>query len=299
MQNDYQARIVKHLEKASGWGAFDNARVFDDFLTLARISLEALPRHLASAQATGKLAEDNDEGQKFFADFHNRYSPSCIEQFAQAFAALMESTEEWQDTIGNVYMEFGYPSKGGGQFFTPYPIAAMMAAINAEGIEREVHDRIKEAIAQSIEAQALLFAGLVISDPDEARSHYLNKVIPAAAPFIKPITVNDCACGSGVMFIAFAEQCPRWALDYGLIQFYGQDIDQTCVDMAKINCMLYGLNGYRMKPVLELSKYELAAIPEPYQSKYQQVIDHPETAPAAAQDIAAWKAAQLTQATLF
>jgi type I restriction-modification system DNA methylase subunit len=36
-------------------------------------------------------------------------------------------------------------------------------------------------------------------------------------------------------------------LDWGFVQFYGQDIDQTCVQMAQINMMLHGLNGYSMK----------------------------------------------------
>jgi hypothetical protein len=176
----------------------------------------------------------------------------------------------------------------------------MMAIIEAQsfadgkGIEREVHDRIKDALSKSIEGQALLFAGLVINDPEEARAHFFNRIIPAALPHVQPITVNDPACGSGVMFLAFAEQCPRWALDYGLIQFYGMDIDQTCVDMARINCMLYGLNSYRMRHVLELSKYDLEAIPEPYQSKYKEVVEHPETAPVIAEELS-----QYQQASLF
>jgi type I restriction-modification system DNA methylase subunit len=285
MRNEYRDRIIRHLEKAGGWSGADNSQTFDDFLSIALVTLEAVPRHFASAKATGKLAEDTDEGKAVFQRIRDRYKPSSIEEFTKAFAALLDSASEWGDTIGNVYMEFGYPSTRSGQFFTPYPIAKMNAKMLASNVEREVHDRVKEAISQSIEAQALLFAGLVISDPDEAFSHYVTRVIPAASPHIKPITVNDPACGSGVMFIAFAEQCPRWALDLGLIQFYGMDIDQTCVDMARINCMLYGLNGYRMRHVLELSKYDLQAIPEPYQSKYQEVIEQPEKLPEVTQEL--------------
>ena len=50
--------------------------------------------------------------------------------------------------------------------------------------------------------------------------------------------------------------------------------------------MLYGLNGYRMKPVLELSKYELEAIPEPYKSKYEEVIENPDRAQEIALEVA-------------
>ena len=74
---------------------------------------------------------------------------------------------------------------------------------------------------------------------------------------IDPIKIQDCACGSGVMLLGAASCFPRWALDWGVVQFYGQDIDQTCVMMARINMMLHGLNGYAMKlevAVLEGSK---------------------------------------------
>src|SRR5687768_2020315 len=107
MQNSFKQRIICHLEKASGYGAFDHARVFDDFLSIALVTLEALPRHFASAKATGKLAEDTPEGKKIFDDLHARYSPACIDQFTQAFAALLDSSHEWADTIGDVYMDFG------------------------------------------------------------------------------------------------------------------------------------------------------------------------------------------------
>ena len=46
------------------------------------------------------------------------------------------------------------------------------------------------------------------------------------------------------MLLAAASTLPEWAVKLGLVRFTGQDIDQTCVRMASINCMLYGLNGY-------------------------------------------------------
>ena len=66
-------------------------------------------------------------------------------------------------------------------------------------------------------------------------------------PHLEPLTVCDPACGSGVTLLAAASACPRWALDYNVVRFFGQDIDRTCVKMAQVNMMLYGLNGYGLR----------------------------------------------------
>ena len=111
-------------------------------------------------------------------------------------------------------------------------------------IEKEVHTRIKAAIEKSPAATAALFASACITDKAEAWKWYIERVIPLAAPEYDPITVMDPCCGSGVMFLAAASVVPQWMVQMGLIQFYGADIDMTCVKMARLNCMLYGMNGY-------------------------------------------------------
>lgn len=72
----------------------------------------------------------------------------------------------------------------------------------------------------------------------------------------EPVTVYDCCCGSGTMLLAVAEIMPQWMINYNLVQFYGQDIDYHCVLMARINFMLFGLNGYAGK--MAIAAYELA-----------------------------------------
>jgi type I restriction-modification system DNA methylase subunit len=275
MANSFKSEIIKHLERAATYGSYDHSRTFDDFLSLALVCMNELPRQYASAVKTKQLTEDLPETKEVFSRLRNAYKPQAFEHFTKAFGALLASVEEWADTIGDVYMEFGHPNSGTGQFFTPFSISKMTAAVMAGNIEVEIHDRIRAAIAKDPFAQAALYAGLVITDPEQARRHYLDTVLPAALPHLDPIKVCDPACGSGVMFLAFASECPRWALDYGIVQFWGMDIDQTCVDMARLNVKLYGLNGYGIKHVLELQARELEAIPEPYQSTYREVIEDP------------------------
>ncbi|MBK8467716.1 MAG: N-6 DNA methylase [Chloracidobacterium sp.] len=270
---DYKKEIIKTLERitASGVSAFD---IFDDFLNISLASLERLPDHVRSIAQTGKPADDTKEVQKRFERPRERYRSNnkyYFDLFAEALGYLLLSAEDdWNDTIGDVYMEFGISNKHSGQFFTPFHLAKLMADLTVDNIPAQVHERIKAACRENPLAQAMLLTGLMIEDPDQAEAWFFNKVLPAVAPDIKPITVCDPACGSGVMFLAAASAVPRWMLDWNLVRFYGMDIDQTCVNMARLNILLHGLNGFSIKCALALSEVELKAIPDPYQSAYRE-----------------------------
>ena len=172
--------------------------------------------------------------------------------------------------LGLIYMAWGWPNNAMGQYFTSGEICKMMARMVMGDIEGEIKARVLAAAQHSPVAQAALLTGLAIDDPDEAVQWLLDRVIPACAPYLEPITVLDCCCGSGAMFLGFAAHCPRWALNLGLIQFYGQDIDMTCVLMAKINLMIHNLNGYGIKCALALSEAELAQLPAPVAEIYRE-----------------------------
>lgn len=79
-------------------------------------------------------------------------------------------------------------------------------------------------------------------------------------------------------------------MDWNLVQFYGMDIDQTCVNMARLNLMLHGMNGFSIKCALALSDIELQSIPDPYQSAYREAQSaEPERVDEIAKEIRAWK----------
>ncbi len=261
--------ILKHLTAipAAGHSA---RQVFGDWLDLTQACLEALPRHVHSARA-GRPLEDTPEVQRIFAEQRARYPlPASWDHFAAALALLLESAAEWQDAVGAVYMQFGQPNPRSGQFFTPWNIAVCMAQISLHDIHSQIHARIKTAVAGDPLAGALTLAGLAARTPQQAAEWFHTRILPAVAAHVEPLTVMDCCCGSGVMLLAAASQCPPWALDYGLVRFYGVDIDPTCVKMARVNCMLYGLNGYRLRCALALDGAELHALPQPYQAAYAE-----------------------------
>ncbi len=244
--NNHTQKIVSLLEKNTSGDQRPSA-IFEDWLDIVTACLEALPAQMKQARKDKTLGEDTPETKALFERLREKYQGKQYwDRFANAFAELLESSDEYHDTIGDVYMEFGYPSKQGGQFFTPFHVAKVMASQTMMGIERIVYDRIKEAAKDDPLAQALLMAGMVL-EGDEAFQWFINRVVPSVADKFEPIKVNDPACGSGVMFLAAASECPRWMLDMGLIRFCGSDIDATCVKMAQINMMLYGLNGYSIK----------------------------------------------------
>jgi len=133
-----------------------------------------------------------------------------------------------------------------------------------------LHDRMKKALSKDPLGLSLLLTSLVIEDPDESAKWFYEKIVPAAAPNFERITVYDPCVGSGVMLLAAAKQFPKRALDVGFVQFYGTDIDATCVKMARLNCMLYGLNGFSLKCAMELSDLDLEQVPEPFASSYKE-----------------------------
>ena len=247
--NQHAQKIIKHLEGILSSG-HRPSQIFEDFLSIALISMEALPRHAEAIAKTGKTADDTPEAKAEFERIWQRYDFKTYQpKFASALSQLILATEqgikdrEYYDIIGDIYMAWGWPNKFQGQFFTPYTIARLMAQLTIPDAEQMVHQRLKDAINESPLAQAALLAGMIIEDPAEALRWYLEKVLPPAMPYYKPVTVSDCACGSGVMLLAAATLFPAWMVQMGLVQFYGQDIDGACVQMARLNILLYGLNG--------------------------------------------------------
>jgi type I restriction-modification system DNA methylase subunit len=259
--------IIRELEHIGATGV-SQYQIFEDWLDMVHATLERLPAHLKNAVEKRPLA-DTPEVQAMFERFQSRYAkPYCWEHFSKAFAILLNSADEYNDTIGEVYMEWGIPNKHMGQFFTPYPIAAMMAKLTMN--EDEIYTRLQAAYEKS--PTGIMHVALTGDKAAERIPAFVRKVgsdlLPFCVEHFDPITVCDCCCGSGVMLLAAAEVTPRWALDWGLVQFYGQDIDRTCVRMAQVNMMLYGLNGFNLKCALELSQAELKFIPEPWQAKF-------------------------------
>jgi len=126
---------------------------------------------------------------------------SAVEQATRGFAAIVRHffyEGGFSDVLGDAYERIADDWGGPvlGQYFTPWPAARMMARLTLD-----------------------------FSADDEGRL----RDGPA-------LTIQDPACGSGVMGLAakafICQEYGRSALKH--VRFYGQDIDRACCLMARI-----------------------------------------------------------------
>ncbi|CCD89868.1 conserved protein of unknown function; putative DNA methylase [Bradyrhizobium sp. ORS 285] len=131
----YSGRSWKELEKIVSTGRWQRSQVFHDWLDLMLYAL------LSSSDNIRRGERDPEKWSGVYEERYlsvvERYATNQepgerpIDRFAQAFAYLIEEmTETGADCLGDIFMEeisFGEH----GQFFTPEPVAKMMAEITA------------------------------------------------------------------------------------------------------------------------------------------------------------------------
>ncbi len=269
------AEIIKALSPIASTGHRPDT-IFEDWLVLSEATLDMLPTHLKSSLNTGQLAEDSPEAAETWTTMRQKYGEKTwvFVRFSEAFGLLLnaaylpDETPTYQDVVGETFMQFGRPSAWAGQFFTPWTVAKFMALMDSDG-GAEVQTRLKAAIDKSPVAQALAMAGMML-DGEETQKWLLTRVIPAALEHYEPVTVLDPAVGSGIMLLAHASTMPRWMVTTGLVQYYGCDIDLTCVRMTRLNFKLYGLNGHHLKYALDLTPEDLTKLPQPHAKAYAE-----------------------------
>ena len=227
-----------------------NDRVFSDFLTLTEIYLRRLPINTLHVVQHGHWPTDDGEDTEAWQRVTKGYKPKELKVFSQAQAMLMEFCDptthtDYLDLLGDIYQSWGFPSRAAGQFFTPYPIAKMCAHFLMENIDK----KCRQAVAKAVNTSMWGMVWGNVGDPITARGKEQEMLwlLPHVYQHLEPVKIVEPAIGSGVMMLATAACCPRWAIDYGVVQFYGQDIDIDCVLMSRVNFMLYGLNGYYLK----------------------------------------------------
>lgn len=278
---DAQKEIVRILEKVGSAGTRPE-RIFEDWVKTCRLTLESRVGHFMAA-LEGRAYEDTDEAKAHWARLIDTYGNGDrnkarphLERFAQAFHAL-QSVDEITDVVGPIYMEWGGGGRIAGQFFTPNSIAQLMAqVVSPQEAETLVHEELEKAIAKSVAATTLSIAGHML--PEEQRHDWLlARVIPHAYAHYEPVKVSDLACGSGVMFLAHASTMPAWMVQMGMVQYFGQDISGVCVEMAKTNCQLHGLNGAIAPILIYEAEQRLTAAGAPLPAV--DVPEEPEPAP--------------------
>jgi len=221
---------------------------FADLLELSNLLLDALPSFW-NAAAQGTQIVPSDEIETRYAGVMARYGGEkdwVIKEFGNLFCILLLASEDetgapsYRDVLGQVYMEL--ISHGhNGEYYTPHAIARMMAQMH--GPADELCEHLRAAVRQSQCGKFFDALGIDVSGWEFDALLGLYDLYDDVRAQYQPVTVSDPACGSGIMFLACAAECPRAAVVRGLVTFHGADISQMAAAMCKLNFRLYSING--------------------------------------------------------
>lgn len=272
------AEIQRRIEKIGATG-MDYRRIFESLIDLTEWYLDTLPEQFKFAQeymlakAEGRTIAPfrvSDALETRNAELLKPYAahPWVSPLFAEMAMILLDATEDgegnltYTDVLGEVYMNM--ISHGhNGEFYTPQNVARMMAQmVNADLVETHVRKHLMAAARVSPIVKLAEATGVDIAKWKTETFLDLYIGDEAVRNAYETVKVQDPACGSGVMLLSTAQTCPRWAIDWVLIEFFGIDLSQTAARMAQLNMRLYGLNGWNFRLVPGEERPAPLALPE-------------------------------------
>jgi hypothetical protein len=172
-------RQLQHIRQISGQPP---STIFADYVALAHATLDALPLHLqehASGQPLRDFPTDVDPAilvlwQHMRQRYHDRTS-DIFTHFARAFGILMHAASSgWNDWLGSIFMTWELSNHWHGQYFTPWPVAQLMAQMTLGDIEALCHERVRTALVH----------------PENSMGQALRNVSIALRQSFRPITTN-------------------------------------------------------------------------------------------------------------
>lgn len=129
---DHKKNIIKLFHSISS-GKYDTWSVFEDFLTIAAISISNSIDY-----------RFRDKRENLYMQTISKYKKEDLDKFAEIFAELTLSLEDkFDDVLGTIYQELQLNNKWRGQFFTPFHISEVMASmtLTKEGIENDIKEK--------------------------------------------------------------------------------------------------------------------------------------------------------------
>ena len=261
----YVRQVIGCLERICRRSGQSPHTVYADLVNLTEATLQRLPDQVIAAGQTGRFAPDPPAIAERFAQVKARYRDRFDDvwtDFAQAFALLLDASAPGlaayadgspgmgPDILGGVFQQWVNPTGRGGQVLTPWNLGLVMArTLTGPTFEREIHDRLKQALTHpdNLLGHAALLTSAGIEDPAFAWDWFMQTLVPVALPYLSPITVSDPCCGSGALILCHAACCPVYAVQTGLVKYFGQEIDPLLQMTAAANLLLYGLNGFGLR----------------------------------------------------
>lgn len=113
--------IIKHINSISGkYSAYE---VFTDWIRCGALAISN-SLHMIHDKVW-------DERERMYMDTMQKYTSDERLKMVEMFEMLIETMEdEITDILGEIYMEAGMGSKAAGQFFTPFHLSKLCAAMN-------------------------------------------------------------------------------------------------------------------------------------------------------------------------
>ena len=263
---------------------YNPLQVFESFVDACHVVLGGLP-HLLRCAAHREPLTDTPEIAEAWRQVTGKFKPGTIQLMSEAFGVLLRATWlpkenrlSYADVIGSVYMQFLPAGKWRphAQFFTPQPVANMMAQMAMLGVEDEFYHRLADACESDPALKAMAWMCGVLGHAEEltqpTREWFLTRVWSEALRKMDKFRVIDPCVGSGVMLLGAASACPRWLIDCGFVEFYGVDIDPLCCQLARLNLRLYGLSAVAL-PADALTMEQAAALPWPHGRLYTGLLE--------------------------
>lgn len=123
-QAEFARQFTNLCNTKSSW------EVWADFVTMSALSI---------VNALERQGETHDKREKEYLGIINRYTKTEQQVFPTLLAKLVEALEEdpEQDFLGEMFMALELGSHWKGQFFTPYTVCQLMAAMT-------IDDRVKQ-----------------------------------------------------------------------------------------------------------------------------------------------------------
>jgi len=126
-QADFARRFTDLCSTKSSW------EVWADFITMSAISI---------ANALDQQGKKHDDREREYLNIINRYPKKEQLIFPELLGKLVEALEEdpAQDFLGEMFMSLKLGNHWKGQFFTPYSICQLMAAVTIDDRVRQIKE---------------------------------------------------------------------------------------------------------------------------------------------------------------
>ena len=111
--------------------------------------------------------------EKIYSEINSKYSPKEMQTFADIGAEIIEALEENpdQDLLGELYMTLNLGNDHAGQFFTPYNVCKMMAAMTYGA---DLNGQLEDKDWISVNDCACGGGATLIAFANECLEHHVN-----------------------------------------------------------------------------------------------------------------------------